>query len=76
LVSGAVADLRGRRIHGNEYLLWIDSVKVAFLDIEISRNNIVLKFQRSYGGVDADPIVSATIAKNKVGVNSIVLNGL
>jgi len=71
VVSGATADMRGKVVRGDEYSLWIDSEKVAFLEIAIGQDTIDLKFQKSYGGVDAEPLCFATISRDSIGRNQL-----
>ena len=63
VVAGAVADMRGNRVRGNPHLRWIDSRTIAFAEIQASSDDLRVVFHRSYGGIDAEPLCSATLTR-------------
>ena len=62
IVSGATAELRSR-IQKTEhpFFVWSEPQKLVFLQLVISKNEFRYNFHRSSGGVDREPIYSATI---------------
>ena len=62
-VAGSISDMRGERARGNDFLRWIDSRIVGFAEINISSTELKVIFQRSNGGVDAEPFCQARINK-------------
>lgn len=63
VVAGAVSDMRGVRVNGNENMKWINSRIVGFSEIQVSGNELRVLFHRSYGGIDAEPFCESRLSK-------------
>jgi tartrate-resistant acid phosphatase type 5 len=63
VVAGAVSDMRGVIINGNENLKWIDSRFAAFAEVQVEENESRVIFHKSSGGMDAEPLCQSRLSK-------------